>query len=131
MSNSEFFKAAHKVARETRVNFATYRMAFSAALKGLYAMEKKANEKSELVVKAEEMANDIMAATEAHKAAYTEDNAKRLLTVCSMARIKMFRMECKAAKDSRALDIIASLDWNSINNERALATRKVANSVNW
>ena len=46
MTNSEFFKAAHKVARETRANFETYRMAFSAALKGLYAMEKKANEKT-------------------------------------------------------------------------------------
>lgn len=46
MTNSEFFKAAHKVARETRANFETYRMAFSAALKGLYAIEKKANEKT-------------------------------------------------------------------------------------
>lgn len=46
MTNSEFFKAAHATARETRASFATYRMAFSAALKGLYAMEKKANEKT-------------------------------------------------------------------------------------
>ena len=46
MSNSEFFKAAHKIARETRNAFDTYRMAFSAALKGLYAMEKKSNEKT-------------------------------------------------------------------------------------
>ena len=44
MTNSEFFKAAHKVARETRANFMTYRMAFSAALKGLYAMEKSQKE---------------------------------------------------------------------------------------
>lgn len=43
MTNSEFFKAAHTIARETRANFETYRMAFSAALKGLYAMEKKGN----------------------------------------------------------------------------------------
>lgn len=40
MTNSEFFKAAHAIARETRANFETYRMAFSSALKGLYAMEK-------------------------------------------------------------------------------------------
>lgn len=41
MTNSELFKAAHKVARETRANFVAYRMAFSSALKGLYAMEKQ------------------------------------------------------------------------------------------
>lgn len=44
MTNSEFFKAAHAIARETRANFETYRMAFSVALKGLYAMEKSQKE---------------------------------------------------------------------------------------
>lgn len=48
MTNSEFFKAAHKVARETRANFMTYRMAFSAALRKLYAQERAEKENAVL-----------------------------------------------------------------------------------
>ena len=48
MTNSEFFKAAHKVARETRANFVTYRMAFSAALRKLYAQERAEKENAVL-----------------------------------------------------------------------------------
>lgn len=45
MTGTELFTKAHKIARETRASFVTYRAAFSAALKGLYAMMKE-NEKS-------------------------------------------------------------------------------------
>ena len=45
MTNSEFFAAAHKTARETRDSFSSYRAAFSAALKAQYAAE-KASKKS-------------------------------------------------------------------------------------
>lgn len=37
MTRSEIFYAAHAIARETREAFVTYRAAFSAALKGVYA----------------------------------------------------------------------------------------------
>ena len=45
MTGTELFTKAHKIARETRASFVTYRAAFSAALKGLYAMMKD-NEKT-------------------------------------------------------------------------------------
>ena len=41
MTNSEIFTSAHRIARETRASFESYRKAFSAALKGLYAMTKE------------------------------------------------------------------------------------------
>lgn len=43
MTGKELFTTAHKIARETRASFVTYRAAFSAALKGLYAMMKNAS----------------------------------------------------------------------------------------
>lgn len=44
MTGTELFTRAHAIARETRAAFITYRAAFSAALKGVYASMK--NEKS-------------------------------------------------------------------------------------
>lgn len=41
MTGHELFCKAHKIARETRNSFVTYRSAFSAALKGVYAMMKE------------------------------------------------------------------------------------------
>ncbi len=40
MTKSELFTAAHKIARNTRDQYATYREAFAAALRTLYAAEK-------------------------------------------------------------------------------------------
>ena len=40
MTGTELFCKAHAIARETREAFITYRAAFSAALKGVYAMMK-------------------------------------------------------------------------------------------
>lgn len=42
MTGTELFTKAHAIARETRAAFATYRMAFSAALKRMHAMKKEA-----------------------------------------------------------------------------------------
>jgi len=40
MTGHEIFCKAHQIARETRAAYVTYRAAFSAALKGVYAMMK-------------------------------------------------------------------------------------------
>ena len=37
MTKQEIFKAAHKIAKETRNNFASYKAAFAAALKQVFA----------------------------------------------------------------------------------------------
>lgn len=94
MSNSEFFKAAHKVARETRANFETYRMAFSAALKGLYAMEKKEN-RWEIAFKAAfeaaEKDADTLQIEEGSRADYVSSNLRTRLNIVShfdLAKVK-------------------------------------------
>lgn len=51
MTGHELFCKAHEIARKTRNSFVTYRAAFSAALKGVYAMMK--NEKNEYVARYE------------------------------------------------------------------------------
>lgn len=43
MTGTEIFCKAHEIARETRAAYITYRAAFSAALKGVYAMMKNAS----------------------------------------------------------------------------------------
>lgn len=50
MTGTELFCKAHEIARKTRDSFVTYRAAFSAALKGVYAMK---NEKNEYVARYE------------------------------------------------------------------------------
>ena len=46
MTKSELFKAAHKIARETKAIAGSYRIAFSCALRDLYAGVANMNEKS-------------------------------------------------------------------------------------
>lgn len=46
MTKSELFKAAHKIARETKAIAGSYRIAFSCALRDLYAGVENMNEKS-------------------------------------------------------------------------------------
>lgn len=46
MTKSELFKAAHKIARETKAIAGSYRIAFSCALRDLYAGVASMNEKS-------------------------------------------------------------------------------------
>lgn len=46
MTKSELFKAAHKIARETKSIAGSYRVAFACALKDLYAVEKATSEKT-------------------------------------------------------------------------------------
>ena len=46
MAKSELFKAAHKIARETKAIAGSYRIAFSCALRDLYAGVANMNEKS-------------------------------------------------------------------------------------
>ena len=48
MTKSELFKAAHKIARETKAIAGSYRIAFSCALKALYAGIASVEEKSPL-----------------------------------------------------------------------------------
>jgi hypothetical protein len=62
MTGTELFTKAHKIARETRAAYITYRAAFSAALKGLYAMMKNA---SNLFQPAYDLAAEIEAANAA------------------------------------------------------------------
>ena len=45
MTKSELFKAAHKIARETKAIAGSYRIAFSCALRDLYAGVASMNEK--------------------------------------------------------------------------------------
>ena len=49
MTGTELFCKAHEIARKTRNSFVTYRAAFSAALKGVYAMMK--SDKNEYVAR--------------------------------------------------------------------------------
>lgn len=50
INNSQFFTAAHQLAKATRANFASYREAFSAALKdGYKAIAKMSNRCAEIV----------------------------------------------------------------------------------
>lgn len=51
MTGTELFCKAHEIARKTRDSFVTYRAAFSAALKGVYAMMK--SEKNEYIARYE------------------------------------------------------------------------------
>lgn len=62
MTGTELFTKAHKIARETRASFVTYRAAFSAALKGLYAMMKNASNSFQ---SAYDLATEIEAANDA------------------------------------------------------------------
>lgn len=96
LSNSEFFKAAHKVARETRANFETYRMAFSAALKGLYAMEKSQKENRweatfEAAFEAAEKDADLLHIEEGARANYVSSNVRSRLNIVThfdLAKVK-------------------------------------------
>jgi hypothetical protein len=101
MTGSELFTTAHKIARETRDFFVTYRAAFSAALKGLYAMMK--NESNPF-----QSAYDLAAELDAANAVAREIGHRIHLTGKGSAEM-MAAMQALDALNGRRCEMISSL----------------------
>lgn len=114
MTKSEFFKAAHKIARETKSIAGSYRIAFACALKDLYAGVITMEQKS-----AEQLAFEHFAEL---NSVYTSKDGTELLNDCSKAEARCSIIIARFADGS----VEAAFDRGSNAGQRARITRALA-----